>query len=261
MSSPIVEASTFNEEVSKEVNLKAKDVSAVDSDDERDVQKAYWAEHSKSPTVEAMMLDSKASEIDRLERPEMMSLISDVISGHDMLELGAGIGRFTGELVNGGAKSLIAVDFMQTSIDENKRVHGHLPNVSFLCADVTTLQLPAASIDVIFSNWLLMYLSDKEVGRLAKRSLTWLRPGGTLFFRESCFQQSGDRARGANPTHYRDPVVYSRLFQEAVETAADGLTYRFELKFSKSVDTYVQVKNNQNQICWRWVKVPVIAEN
>lgn len=37
---------------------------------EREAQKQYWLEHSE-PTVEAMMLDSKASEIDRLERPEV----------------------------------------------------------------------------------------------------------------------------------------------------------------------------------------------
>jgi hypothetical protein len=38
---------------------------------ERDAQKTYWEQHSKVPTVEAMMLDSKAAEIDRLERPEV----------------------------------------------------------------------------------------------------------------------------------------------------------------------------------------------
>lgn len=26
---------------------------------------------------------------------------------------------------------------------------------------------------------------------------------GTVFFRESCFRQSGDKARKNNPTHYR----------------------------------------------------------
>lgn len=38
---------------------------------EREAQKSYWLEHSTQPTVEAMMLDSKASEIDQLERPEV----------------------------------------------------------------------------------------------------------------------------------------------------------------------------------------------
>jgi hypothetical protein len=38
---------------------------------ERHAQKTYWLQHSSQPTVEAMMLDSKASEIDQLERPEV----------------------------------------------------------------------------------------------------------------------------------------------------------------------------------------------
>lgn len=38
-------------------------------------------------------------------------------------------------------------------------------NVKFMCADVTSpdLNISEGSVDLIFSNWLLMYLSDKEV--------------------------------------------------------------------------------------------------
>lgn len=32
--------------------------------------------------------------------------------------------------------------------------------------------------------------------------------GGTVFFRESCFRQSGDKARKNNPTHYRWVLVW-----------------------------------------------------
>jgi len=39
--------------------------------EERAAQKDYWLQHSAEPTVEAMMLDSKAAEIDQLERPEV----------------------------------------------------------------------------------------------------------------------------------------------------------------------------------------------
>jgi hypothetical protein len=42
---------------------------------EREAQKQYWAEHSTEPTVEAMMLDSSASEIDRLDRPEVRTAV------------------------------------------------------------------------------------------------------------------------------------------------------------------------------------------
>ena len=39
--------------------------------EERQEMKQFWEEHSKTATVEEMMLDSKASEIDQQERPEV----------------------------------------------------------------------------------------------------------------------------------------------------------------------------------------------
>ena len=44
----------------------------VTGSQDRNTQKDYWREHSKEATVEAMMLDSKAAEIDKLERPEVI---------------------------------------------------------------------------------------------------------------------------------------------------------------------------------------------
>ena len=38
---------------------------------EREVQKSYWIEHSQDLTVEAMMLDSRAADLDKEERPEV----------------------------------------------------------------------------------------------------------------------------------------------------------------------------------------------
>ena len=39
--------------------------------DERKAQRSYWEEHSRDLTVEAMMLDSRAAELDKEERPEV----------------------------------------------------------------------------------------------------------------------------------------------------------------------------------------------
>lgn len=44
--------------------------------EERKIQKSYWIEHSVDLTVEAMMLDSKASELDKEERPEVIISLS-----------------------------------------------------------------------------------------------------------------------------------------------------------------------------------------
>lgn len=40
--------------------------------------------------------------------------------------------------------------------------------------DATELQLDAGSADVVFSNWLYMYLTDPEVEQLARNALSWV---------------------------------------------------------------------------------------
>lgn len=54
--------------------------------EERELQKSYWIEHSSDLTVEAMMLDSNASDLDKEERPEVhrhhhlsVSLVSELL--------------------------------------------------------------------------------------------------------------------------------------------------------------------------------------
>jgi hypothetical protein len=39
--------------------------------EERKAQRSYWEEHSRDLSVEAMMLDSRAAELDKEERPEV----------------------------------------------------------------------------------------------------------------------------------------------------------------------------------------------
>ncbi|KAK9996606.1 hypothetical protein SO802_021292 [Lithocarpus litseifolius] len=223
--------------------------------EEREVQKNYWIEHSADLTVEAMMLDSKASDLDKEERPEVLSLLPPY-EGKSVLELGAGIGRFTGELAK-KAGQLIALDFIDSVIKKNESTNGHYKNVKFMCADVTSpdLKFSDESLDLIFSNWLLMYLSDKEVEDLVERMVKWLRVGGFIFFRESCFHQSGDSKRKYNPTHYREPRFYTKIFKEC--HVLDGSGNSFELSFvgCKCIGAYVRNKKNQNQICWIWQKV------
>lgn len=223
--------------------------------DERKVQKNYWIEHSVDLTVEAMMLDSKAADIDKEERPEVLSLLPPY-EGKTILELGAGIGRFTGDLAK-KAGHVIALDFIENVIKKNETINGHYKNVKFLCADVTSpdLAFTEGSLDLIFSNWLLMYLSDKEVENLAERMLKWLKVGGHIFFRESCFHQSGDCKRKNNPTHYREPRFYTKVFKECQATDDSGNSFELSLVGCKCIGAYVKNKKNQNQICWIFQKV------
>ncbi|PON62187.1 Phosphoethanolamine N-methyltransferase [Parasponia andersonii] len=222
---------------------------------EREIQKNYWIEHSADLTVEAMMLDSKASDLDKEERPEVLSLLPPY-EGKSVLELGAGIGRFTGELAQ-KAGQLLALDFIESAINKNESINGHYKNVKFMCADVTSpdLNISGESVDLIFSNWLLMYLSDEEVENLAERMVKWLKVGGFIFFRESCFHQSGDSKRKYNPTHYRVPRFYTKVFKECQTRDGSGNSFELSLVGCKCIGAYVRNKKNQNQICWTWQKV------
>ncbi|CAL9759419.1 unnamed protein product [Musa acuminata subsp. burmannicoides] len=227
---------------------------AVHGEEEREVQKSYWMEHSRDLTVEAMMLDSRASELDKEERPEVLSLLPPY-KGKSVLELGAGIGRFTSELAK-EAGHVLALDFIESVIKKNESLNGHYKNTSFLCADVTSpdLTIEADSVDLIFSNWLLMYLSDKEVEKLVERMVKWVKVGGYIFFRESCFHQSGDSKRKVNPTHYREPRFYTKVFKECHTYDDQGNSFELSLITYKCIAAYVKNKKNQNQICWIWRK-------
>lgn len=222
---------------------------------EREIQKTYWTEHSADLTLESMMLDSKASDLDKEERPEVLSVLPPY-EGKSVVELGAGIGRFTGELAQ-KAGQVLALDFIESVIKKNEKINGHYKNVKFMCADVTSpeLNISQGSVDLIFSNWLLMYLSDKEVEDLAERMVKWLKVGGLIFFRESCFHQSGDSKRKYNPTHYREPRFYTKVFKECHTCDESGNSYELSLVSCKCIGAYVRNKKNQNQICWLWQKV------
>ena len=206
----------------------------------REEMKRYWEYHTQDGVSEsAMMLMSNVNDIDSVERREIMSLLPS-LDAKKVIELGAGVGRFTGKIAN-QCETLLAVDFIQASIDENARRHREIGNITFKCADVASLQLRDNSKDFIFSNWLMMYLNDDEVRSLAEKTYQCLSPGGYVFFRESCEGgPSGDKKRSFNPTFYRSLLFYTQLYN----------TLGFELILNKMLECYDVIKNKTNQYVW-----------
>ncbi|CAH1270345.1 Hypp4316 [Branchiostoma lanceolatum] len=214
----------------------------------------FWREHSAKASLEEMMLDDNAKELSKDELPEILSLLPG-IEGKAILELGAGIGRYTAPLAQ-KAKHVTAVDFMESFIRKNEEVNGHHGNVRFMQADVTKLEMPPKSFDIVFSNWLMMYLSDAEVQALVEKVLTWLKDDGIFFFRESCFHPCGDHVvmNSSNPTKYRKPSDYDSFIQAAgipIPGENGGVMhFGFEIQLAKSLETYLKARNNANQVCW-----------
>lgn len=212
---------------------------------------AFWTKNSKEASLEEMMLNSDAKSIRSLEEPEVLGSLPSLLD-KDVVELACGIGRFTSHLAQ-QANSVIALDFMENFVLKNEEENSHYGNIKFVQADVTQFDLDDASVDVVFSNWILMYLSDEEVLELFRKILRWLRPGGFFFFRESCFRKSGSIGTEENPTFYRKPIDYCQMMNY-VRAKTDAGEEWYRMVQAKSLSSYIRLKSNSGQVTWLYEK-------
>jgi ubiquinone/menaquinone biosynthesis C-methylase UbiE len=137
--------------------------------------------------------------------------ISAPAPADDCVDLGAGTG-FVALTLAPLVDSVLAVDIspaMAQSLAAHAAQAG-LRNVRTEVADLRTLQLPAASVDLIVSNYALHHLRDKDKRALAAQAARWLRPGGRIVVADMMF------GRGATP---RDREI---LREKAAAFAARG---------------------------------------
>lgn len=105
--------------------------------EDRKKMKDYWVKHSQFANIQEMLLDSNAQEISDNEMPEMMSLLPSFKSKR-VLELGAGIGRFTRVLAQ-QAEHVTAVDFIEKFLERSRELNSDLNNIDYLASDVMKL--------------------------------------------------------------------------------------------------------------------------
>lgn len=96
--------------------------------------------------------------------------------GTDVLELGCGAGLpMSARLAVG--RRLTGVDLSREQV---RRARRNVPSASFLQADMTTLDRPAASFDAVVAFYSLTHVPRDEQAALFGRIGTWLRPGGVF---------------------------------------------------------------------------------
>uniref|UniRef100_A0A803L646 phosphoethanolamine N-methyltransferase n=1 Tax=Chenopodium quinoa TaxID=63459 RepID=A0A803L646_CHEQI len=166
--------------------------------------------------------------------------------GKSVLQIGEGIGHLTGELAK-KAGQVIAVDVTGSVKAESESISAQYPNVKFISADVScpNLDISPESFDLIFANSFLVHLSDDEVGKMVQSMVKWLKPGGFIYFRETCSNDSANQNQ-SNSIHYRDPKFYSKVFKECRVQNESGNSYELSV---------VGGKCNSNKICWTLQKV------
>lgn len=185
----------------------------------------FW--ETQDHSIFSMLLSPKAQEITQLEHPEILSYLPSW-EGKDVLDLPAGIGRFTGTFAE-KAKSVVAVDFCSHFLDENRRQNKKFQNIRYLALDAMDLDFEENSFDLIFISWLLQYLEDEEVEAISSRLASWIKPGGHLFLRESCRPK---RARAENPNYfsiYRSLPEYPKFFEKKLSLTLEGSIQAYEI--------------------------------
>ncbi|VDK28864.1 unnamed protein product [Gongylonema pulchrum] len=216
--------------------------------------KKFWSKFSKQCDNRTMMLNASA---DQIEAPDRCDILDDLpdLTGMDIVEVGSGIGRFTGALAQ-SASSVLATDFIEDFVETNQKRNAERGNISYRICSATDLKLKesrqvngevfASVVDFVFTNWLLMYLSNEEVIAFLQKTLEWLRPNGYMHIRESCTHASSGSTTDSlhstqedNPTQYRYSSVYMQLFRNIRYKDKMGHLYEFELLWASSVPTYI----------------------
>lgn len=115
-----------------------------------------------------------------------------------IVDLGSGTGFLSLELA-AGASRVIAVDFSEPMLAKLRRdaeLQGRT-NVETQVADLSSFDLPVASVDLVVTNYALHHLRDPDKAALVGRASTWLRPGGRIVIADMMFGRGGsaeDRA-------------------------------------------------------------------
>ena len=201
----------------------------------------FWKE--KPASISTMLLQQEES--DTISAAEMVEILDQLPSfnGMEVLELGAGIGRYTSHFAQ-LASRVTAVDFTEKFLEQNRKATAQFNNITYYCTDVMDLEFAPESFDFVFINWLLMYLDNQQIVLLRDRIRKWLRVGGTLFFRESCLWEGFTLGSlKNNPARYRPDIHYTSLFE-------DG----FRLLHQGNVEVYEQRFNRSNQCYWLYCR-------
>ena len=100
-------------------------------------------------------------------------------AGARVLEAGCGTGAQTVTLARQSpGADILSIDISLASLAQARRAAAHLPNVSFLRADILSVPFPPASFDHVFVCFVLEHL--REPAEALARLRRVLKPGGTI---------------------------------------------------------------------------------
>ena len=120
-----------------------------------------------------------------------------------IVDMASGIGRFL-NYFSANFEHVIEIDFVESNVSLAMEKHASLHNVEFIVGDLMDVQLPKASVNLFFGNWLLQYLQEDEILELLPRLLGCLATGGLVFFHEGIIANF----EGRLPDKKENPAIF-----------------------------------------------------
>lgn len=202
-----------------------------------DETRSFWTR--QEPLLENMLLRPEAEEIDRLERPEILSYLPDY-KGLRVLDLASGIGRFTRDFAK-KASQVTALDISPAFTQMNRKNNRKFTNIKYVTSDAMDVQFAKSSFDLVFVSGFFMYLTEAEMPKMIQKIRDWTAPGGHLFFRESCSPFS--RPHQSNHAQLRPFEYYQNLIEP-----------HFTLLRLGSVQSHIQLFGDPFRCFWLFQK-------
>ncbi|WP_202914505.1 class I SAM-dependent methyltransferase [Paenibacillus antri] len=150
------------------------------------------------------------------KQPGLTKYINEIqpIHGLDILDLGAGSGRFAASLAK-QAKSLICTDISESMLnllDSKLEKQGTHRNWKTLIADHRKLPIEDQSIDIVISGWSICYLThtgnerwEENLEQIFKEMKRVLRNRGTIII----FETMGTGTEIPKPPEYLKPYFHA----------------------------------------------------
>ena len=141
------------------------------------------------------------------ERMRSLRQLLDLLpAGAEVLELGCGAGI----PVTQALAERCRVTGVDISAEQIALAERHVPDATFIRADMTALDFPAGSFDAVVAFYALIHVPRAEHAGLLGRIAAWLRPGGLLF----ATMGAGDSPDGVEPDWLGAPMFFSHYDAE-----------------------------------------------
>ena len=111
---------------------------------------------------------------DRATAEALDDLVQRLPEGAAVLDLGCGAGYPVAQRL----AQQFAVTGVDISAEQLKLAREHVPNATFIKADMAELELPQGSFDAVIALYSIIHVPREEHEPLLRKIRTWLKPGG-----------------------------------------------------------------------------------